>query len=1075
MRLRSAKPVRLICEQLECREVPSANLMGVNIGGVEDWSTDRLFADAMKSARRPSTLGTHEGTPPIDRNGWPATDASIVVWHGIGNMNGTYRLSFTGQADISTMWGAAVVQNKVYTAATNTTTAKIIYYPGDGSGLLLNFANTRRTASSALNTGVTNIKMMRPIAPGSTTSYDPAVTFTQPLKDLVSKFSVVRMMDATGSNGTTDLNGVWSNRRTPAYASQAAIGASHGMAWEYAVQFWNETDKDAWVNIPFPANDEYITQLATMLKSTLEPGRKIYLEYSNELWNTWGSFPGVANRDAAVAEVQANPNSPLNYDGVYPTQDNIGWELARRRIALRSVQVSNIFRNVFGDSQMMTRVRPVMMSQLGWTDGWLARELDYVEDYFNSPTYQSTPHPVSYYLYGAGGSAYEDPNWAIGNNISVDQIFATMPYNFDANVRKDMDWVATFGLKRIAYEGGPSLDNIVNNLGVPTSTLETAWSDPRMRSELVLNHNTWTAAGGDLLMYFASTGGCQWGMTKDPFTLDTQKMRAIADLYAAPAVAVNYGKLAPANLSVSDFNIPSNQGRIDAMKASSLTQNWNGSSFRLATAGNYSLRASATGSNGGRVEIFVDGKSFGTWDVPPSGETGIVSLGSLTAGVHGIVLHARAGSFGLSKVSIFASNSVPATPTGLAATVLSSISIRVNWVDQASNETMYVLERATNSTFTSGYTTFNLAANTNQYSDGGLASGVTYYYRVRATNAAGYSGYSIVANATTSGNTGLTTTIFDNDNFTGASVTRTDSVVDFYWPDSPATNIGADSFSVKWTGRVQAVETGSYTFRTYSDDGVRLWINGQQLVNNWTNHAGTYNTSAAITLTAGQRYDVRMEFFDSTGGAVSRLEWKRPGQTQFVVVPQSQLTPTAGGPILFSDSFDAGLGNWGTASGTWGMAASYAGRTKVNSTTSSPESVSIAATTSWSDFSTSMWVSLANLNGSVGILGRVTDSTHYYQLEIKKNASGQPSWFLNARDGATWTQLASGTLTYTAGTWLRLRLTMVGNQLVAESSTNGTTYTQLGSASDSRYTFGRIGVRAFNSAAYFDDAVVQGV
>ena len=1075
MRLRTAKPVRLHCEHLECREVPAANLMGVNIGGVEDWATDRIFADAMKSARRPSTLGSHEGTPPIDSKGWPASDSSIVLWHGIGNMNGAYRLSFTGQADISTIWGAATIQNKVYTSATNTTTAKITYWPGDGSGLLLNLANTRRSAGSALNTGITNIKLMRPIVPGSTTSYDPAVTFTQPLKDLVSKFSVVRMMDATGSNGDTDLNGVWSNRRPADYASQAAIGTSRGMAWEYAVQFWNETDKDAWVNIPFPANDEYVTQLATMLKSTLEPGRKIYLEYSNELWNTWGPFPGVANRDAAVTEVQANPNSPLNYDDVYPSQDNIGWELARRRVALRSVQVSNIFRNVFGDSQMMTRVRPVLMSQLGWTEGWLARELDYIEDYFNSTTYQSTPRPVSYFLYGAGGSAYEDPNWTIGNNITVDQIFATMPHNLDTYIRRDMDWVASFGLKRIAYEGGPSLDNVVNNLGVPTSTLESAWADPRMRTELVQNHNTWTAAGGDLLMYFASTGGCQWGLTKDPFTLDTQKMRAIADLNAASAVPVNFGRLAPTELTVSDFNIPSNQGHIDAMKANSLTQNWNGSTFRLDSAGIYSIRGTATGSNGGRVEVFVDGKSFGHWDVPPSGDTATISLGTLPAGVHGIVLRARAGTFGLSKVSLFATGSVPATPTNLTVTVLSAISIRLNWVDQASNETMYVLERATNSSFTSGITAFNLAANTNQHSDGGLTSGVTYYYRVRATNSAGYSAYSNVASATTSGNAGLATTIFDNSNFTGTFVTRTDGVVDFYWPASPATNIGADTFSVRWTGRVQAAETGTYVFRTYSDDGVRLWVNGQQLVNNWTSHAGTYDTSLAITLTAGQRYDVRMEFFDNTGGAVSRLEWRRPGQSQFVVIPQAQLTPTAGGPILFSDSFDTGLGNWGTSSGTWGMAANFAGGSKVNSTTSSTESLSLAATASWSDYSTTMWVNLANMNGGLGILGRVTDSKHYYQLELKRNTSGQPSWFLNARDGTTWTQFASGSIAYTAGTWLQLRLTMVGNQLVAESSTNGTTYTQLGSATDSRYSTGRIGVRAFNSAAYFDDAVVQGV
>ena len=54
---------------------------------------------------------------------------------------------------------------------------------------------------------------MRQVSPGASTSYDPSVTFTQPIKDLVKKFSVVRMMDATGSNGWEGLNGNWNLRR----------------------------------------------------------------------------------------------------------------------------------------------------------------------------------------------------------------------------------------------------------------------------------------------------------------------------------------------------------------------------------------------------------------------------------------------------------------------------------------------------------------------------------------------------------------------------------------------------------------------------------------------------------------------------------------------------------------------------------------------------------------------------------------------------------------------------------------------------------------------------------------------
>ena len=97
--------------------------------------------------------------------------------------------------------GAGRFKTESYNSATNTTTASIAYWPTDGSGLQLNFGNTKRTPSGPINTGVTNIKLMRPITPGSTVSYDPSVTFTQPLKDLVSKFSVVRMMDDTGTNG----------------------------------------------------------------------------------------------------------------------------------------------------------------------------------------------------------------------------------------------------------------------------------------------------------------------------------------------------------------------------------------------------------------------------------------------------------------------------------------------------------------------------------------------------------------------------------------------------------------------------------------------------------------------------------------------------------------------------------------------------------------------------------------------------------------------------------------------------------------------------------------------------------
>ena len=139
---------------------------------------------------------------------------------------------------------------------------------------------------------------------------------------------------------------------------------------------------------------------------------------------------------------------------------------------------------------------------------------------------------------------------------------------------------------------------------------------------------------------------------------------------------------------------------------------------------------------------------------------------------------------------------------------------------------------------------------------------------------------------------GLTGTYFPSRDFTGTSVVRSDATVNFDWDQAaPVSGIPADDFSVRWTGQVQAQFSETYTFITTSDDGVRLWINGQQLISNWTEHAPT-DDSGSITLVAGQRYDVRMEFYERGWGAVARLSWSSPS-TPRQIIPTAQLYTTA--------------------------------------------------------------------------------------------------------------------------------------------------------------------------------------
>jgi len=149
------------------------------------------------------------------------------------------------------------------------------------------------------------------------------------------------------------------------------------------------------------------------------------------------------------------------------------------------------------------------------------------------------------------------------------------------------------------------------------------------------------------------------------------------------------------------------------------------------------------------------------------------------------------------------------------------------------------------------------------------------------------------ATAGTTAGTGLKGEYYTTNNLSGAvALTRTDATVNFDWVNaSPATGIGTDNFSVRWSGKVQAVYTETYTFYTSSDDGVRVWVNGQQIINNWTDH-GAIENSGSIALVAGQQYSIVMEYYEKAGEAVAKLSWSG-ASTPKTIIPQSQLYPAA--------------------------------------------------------------------------------------------------------------------------------------------------------------------------------------
>ncbi|MGI8835346.1 MAG: PA14 domain-containing protein [Pyrinomonadaceae bacterium] len=146
----------------------------------------------------------------------------------------------------------------------------------------------------------------------------------------------------------------------------------------------------------------------------------------------------------------------------------------------------------------------------------------------------------------------------------------------------------------------------------------------------------------------------------------------------------------------------------------------------------------------------------------------------------------------------------------------------------------------------------------------------------------------ITATVPVTAGTGLQAQYFDNMNFTDLKVTRTDASVNFDWGGgTPDPSVGIDTFTVRWQGKVEPQYAQTYTFYTETDDGVRLWVNGQLLIDKWIDQGPT-EWSGQISLTAGQRYDLVMEFYENGGGAMARLSWSSASQAK-QIIPQSRL------------------------------------------------------------------------------------------------------------------------------------------------------------------------------------------
>ena len=120
---------------------------------------------------------------------------------------------------------------------------------------------------------------------------------------------------------------------------------------------------------------------------------------------------------------------------------------------------------------------------------------------------------------------------------------------------------------------------------------------------------------------------------------------------------------------------------------------------------------------------------------------------------------------------------------------------------------------------------------------------------------------------------GLSTTYFETDHLTGDTVERVEERINFDWNgDEPVEGFGG-RFSVRFSALLEVENDDTYIFRTRSQGGVRLWVDGELLIDEWTDPGEGFRRSASIDLDGGKVYDLRLDYKEEVGDARIRLLW----------------------------------------------------------------------------------------------------------------------------------------------------------------------------------------------------------
>lgn len=697
----SAQSTPISVTTLAASTTDRRNSIGINLAnpGI-DWGPDKPFADAMRAHRRWIRIGgtTNDPEPSLDADYWPTSDAQCLVWAGLDTRDnhGAYRLSFSGQATVAASTGT--LSAIAYDAATNTTSGTLTITDPANADLYITFTNTRRTAAAASNTGVTNVQLMRPLTPGSAQSYPSSTYFTDAFISQLAPFTTLRSLGWVAVNWNQDS--LWSDRTLMRHARQSpptggkAYGwEGRGASYESLILLANTARKDVWLTVPHKVDADYMTRLAQLFRygsdgvnpytsaqanpifPPLDPALKLYVEYSNEIWNDQFSQTGWVY-------AQARNNSAVKFDGKNdPAQYQYLWGM--RFKGVKTVELSNAFRAVFG-TEMMTRVRPVLSFQKGYIDR-THQTLTFLDAYYNKRDSRSPwtdPHPVNYYLYGAGGSFY----WYTDNSpVTLSNIWTAgqwdaskrftdawgNPSGYYDQLTADAAWARQFGLAFLNYEGDMHPTYQGGDEAVVKQMHTGTW-DARMRQNTVDHLNVLNRSDVELGCFLNLNGldGSTWALRNTRNPSNSPQMDAVLSFNASTPLAVDYRMAPPflrpgASYDTREWEVPA----LNGTGSSTLTANaaYNMSyAFHTPNSGNYDVTVNYATTAAATFAVELDGNLLATY-TPGSTAGSVVATAPATAlcaagRMHSVRIVVLAGTVTIHSVAV-----APATVTALRA------------------------------------------------------------------------------------------------------------------------------------------------------------------------------------------------------------------------------------------------------------------------------------------------------------------------------------------------------------------------------------------------------------------------